>query len=72
MFSGYGLPKSYPLLRLLGRDYVEAIAAMADGPYTIGGNCRGAHVAFEIARALLEQGRAVRLLILMEATIRRY
>lgn len=71
MRSGHPLPKSYPLQRLLGRHYAARIMAQAAGPYVLGGNCQGGHVAFETAQALREAGQEVRRLILLDTMVLR-
>lgn len=71
MRSGHPLPKSYPLQRLLGRHYAARIMAQAAGPYVLGGNCQGGHVAFETAQALREAGQEVRRLILLDTVVLR-
>jgi amino acid adenylation domain-containing protein len=47
--------------------YVDAMRARHAGPYLLAGYCAGATVAFEMACQLVEQGRDVRLLVLIGA-----
>ena len=42
------------------------MALFPEGPYVIGGNCRGAKVALKIARILIESGRSVEKLCFLE------
>jgi hypothetical protein len=50
----------------LARRYIDEILEIDEtGPYLIGGNCRGAAVAVEIARQLQETGRQILLLTIL-------
>ncbi len=44
-------------------------AVQPRGPYYLGGHCFGGVIAFEVAQALLRQGDAVALLVLLEAAV---
>jgi len=68
----YGLQAQYPedlrgehsnkAVDELATEYLEAIREMQPhGPYQLAGMCRGAHIAFEIARRLHNQGESVAL-----------
>ena len=68
----YGLQAQYPedlqgehsnkAVDELATEYLEAIRAVQQhGPYQLAGMCRGAHIAFEMARRLENQGESVTL-----------
>ncbi len=68
----YGLQAQYPedlqgehsntAVDELATEYLEAIRAVQPhGPYQLAGMCRGAHIAFEMARRLENQGESVAL-----------
>jgi hypothetical protein len=70
--SVYGLQAQYPedlqgehsntAVDGLAMEYLEAIRAVQPhGPYQLAGMCRGAHIAFEMARRLENQGESVTL-----------
>lgn len=65
---GVAHPKSQ-MVADLARRYASEILELDDGPYTIGGNCAGAEVAFAVAWELERHGREVELLVLMERVI---
>jgi aspartate racemase len=53
----------------MARRYLEEIlAANPEGPYLLAGTCMGGLVAFELACRLVEQGREVRFVGLMDTT----
>ncbi|KQT59908.1 hypothetical protein ASG52_19425 [Methylobacterium sp. Leaf456] len=55
-----------PTVRAMAQDRLPAIlAAQPDGPIRIGGFCNGALVAYEAARLLIAQGRAVEAVLLV-------
>ncbi|WP_342152763.1 thioesterase domain-containing protein [Methylorubrum sp. SB2] len=55
-----------PTVCAMAQDRLPAIlAAQPEGPYRIGGFCNGALVAYEAARLLLAQGRAVEVVLLV-------
>lgn len=54
----------------LGKYYAEEIISIQpEGPYLIGGNCKSAKIAFQIAHQLQIQGKYVALLCLMEQAV---
>jgi amino acid adenylation domain-containing protein len=56
-------------IRAMARRYLpEIVAADPTGPYLLGGTCMGGLVAFELACLLVQQGREVRFLGLMDTT----
>jgi len=60
----------WPLTRIppMARLYLsEIIAKDPTGPYLLAGTCMGGRVAFEIAQMLIQQGRAVGLLALIDS-----
>ena len=58
--------------RKLGRYYAgEIMRVRPEGAVQIGGNCQGARIAYEIALALLEAGRRVTVLCMMEMLVER-
>ena len=62
--------ESWPLTRIpaMARLYLrEIIAQDPIGPYLLTGTCMGGRVAFEIARMLVQQGRPVGLLALIDS-----
>ena len=71
MRSGYlFLDYGAPIAKAFVARYVEEIKqAHPAGPYVIGGNCQGAIVALEVARALLAEGRQVQLLAVADTLI---
>ncbi len=69
----YGLQAQYPedlqgehsnkAVDELATEYLEAIRAVQPhGPYQLAGMCRGAHIAFEMARRLESQGEKIALI----------
>ncbi|MGO8754240.1 MAG: non-ribosomal peptide synthetase [Gallionellaceae bacterium] len=51
----------------MAAEYLALIrAAFPEGPYFLGGHCSGALVAFEMAQRLLDEGRKVELLVMMD------
>jgi amino acid adenylation domain-containing protein len=78
--SVYGLQAQYPedlqgehsqtAVEELATEYLEAIRAVAPhGPYQLVGMCRGAHIAFEIARRLQDQGERVSLVGILDTWV---
>ncbi|MCU1267649.1 MAG: amino acid adenylation domain protein [Acidobacteria bacterium] len=76
----FGLQAQYPedlqgehsqmAVEQLATDYLEAIRAVAQhGPYQLVGMCRGAHIAFEMARRLREQGEEVALVGILDTWV---
>jgi thioesterase domain-containing protein len=54
-------------LPLLTRTYADEILSVDPaGPFLLGGNCQGGHIAFDVALELLGRGREVTLLLLLE------
>lgn len=48
------------------------LALQSEGPYLLGGYCNGGLVAYEMARQLQQQGRAVEMVILLDTWVPRY
>lgn len=78
--SVYGLQAQYPedlqgehsrmAVEVLASDYLDAIRAVAPhGPYQFVGMCRGAHIAFEMARRLRDQGEEVSLVGILDTWV---
>lgn len=76
----YGLQAQYPedlqgehsqmAVDDLATEYLDAIRAVAPhGPYQFVGMCRGAHIAFEMARRLLAEGEAVPLVGILDTWV---
>jgi hypothetical protein len=64
-YDGMSIP---PPFEAVATAYIEAMRTVQpEGPYLLGGFCGGGLIAFEIARQLRAQGRAVDLLVLIEA-----
>lgn len=60
-------PKTEAIMSRVAEYYAgEIVSLFPDGPYVIGGNCRGAKVAVRIARILMESGRSVDKLCFLE------
>jgi thioesterase domain-containing protein len=54
--------------RALAANYIAAMRKVQpQGPYYLGGTCEGSHIAFEIARLLIDAGEQVGLLIMFDA-----
>ena len=54
----------------LATEYLEAIRAVQPhGPYQLAGMCRGAHIAFEMARRLEQEGQQVALLGILDTWV---
>jgi amino acid adenylation domain-containing protein len=54
-------------LEQIAAEYIETIRAIEpDGPYHLGGHSFGGIVAFEMAQQLLQQGRQVNLLVMLD------
>jgi hypothetical protein len=67
MYSGGGqFPDQRDLPAIAGHYVREIMEIQPHGPLAIGGNCRGAHVAFKVATRLQELGRTVSHLCLVE------
>ncbi len=63
--------KERPLksIKSIAREYIKSIKKIQkNGPYLIGGWSFGGHVASEIARQLVEQGDAIRVLVLIDTS----
>jgi len=71
MRSGYlFLDYNAPAAKAFVTRYVDEIKKVhPKGPYVIGGNCQGAMIALEVARALLAEGRKVQLLAIADTPI---
>jgi len=55
------------MLQKLAQHYVDEILSVApNGPYLIGGNCKGGWIAVRVARILIASGRQVEALCLLE------
>jgi len=69
LYSGSGVaPGSGPFVRRLGELYAEELVRLQpEGPFFIGGNCRGARVAYEMSAQLRARGRAVAGVCLLES-----
>jgi len=78
--SVYGLQAQYPedlegehsqlAVEKLATEYLKAIRAVAPhGPYQFVGMCRGAHIAFEMARRLVDQGEKVALVGILDTWV---
>ncbi len=76
----YGLQAQYPedlqgehsqmAVDELATEYLEAIRAAAPhGPYQLVGMCRGAHIAFEMARRLRAQGEEIPLVGILDTWV---
>jgi acyl transferase domain-containing protein/thioesterase domain-containing protein/acyl carrier protein len=76
----YGLQAQYPedlegehsqaAVEELATDYLEAMRAVRpEGPYQLIGMCRGAHIAYEMARRLAAEGRKVALLGILDTWV---
>ncbi|MDQ2855409.1 MAG: AMP-binding protein, partial [Acidobacteriota bacterium] len=76
----YGLQAQYPedlqgehsqkAVEELATEYLDAIRAAAPhGPYQFVGMCRGAHIAFEMARRLRDQGEEVSLVGILDTWV---
>jgi len=76
----YGLQAQYPedlqgehsqrAVDELASEYLEAIRAVAPrGPYQFVGMCRGAHIAFEMARRLRDQGQQIALVGVLDTWV---
>ena len=54
----------------LAAEYITAMREVQpEGPYQLGGLCRGAHIAFEMARLLDAQGQKVALLAILDTWV---
>jgi aspartate racemase len=54
----------------LAAEYITAMREVQpEGPYQLGGLCRGAHIAFEMARLLDAQGQKVSLLAILDTWV---
>lgn len=62
-FDGQRVPPSFTEMVQAHLDVMRSI--QPEGPYLLGGFCNGAHVAYEMARILQEQGKKVDLLALI-------
>jgi amino acid adenylation domain-containing protein len=78
--SVYGLQAQYPedlqgehsqkAVEELATEYLDAIRTKAPhGPYQFVGMCRGAHIAFEMARRLRDQGEEVSLVGILDTWV---
>jgi thioesterase domain-containing protein len=76
----YGLQAQYPedlhgehsnaAVDTLARDYLKAMQELQpDGPYQLIGHCRGAHIAYEMARQLRAAGQRVALLGIVDTWV---
>jgi amino acid adenylation domain-containing protein len=76
----YGLQAQYPedlegehsraVVEELATEYMQAmLAAQPNGPYQFVGMCRGAHIAYEIARRLENDGQKVALLGILDTWV---
>src|SRR6185369_5370406 len=77
----YGLQAQYPedldggeysraAVDQLATDYLEALLTLRPtGPYQFVGLCRGAHIAYEMARRLEQQGKEVALLGIIDTWV---
>jgi acyl-CoA synthetase (AMP-forming)/AMP-acid ligase II/thioesterase domain-containing protein len=68
MFAGSRVLKDiYVVNTAIAKHYAEEISMLfPEGVFNIGGNCRGADVASQVANFLIEKGRTVNRLCLME------
>jgi len=68
MYSGGWLfPKTDEIYAKITRFYADEIVSLVpEGPYIIGGNCGGSMVALRIARLLIDGGRKVEKICLLE------
>ncbi|MFQ5566686.1 MAG: AMP-binding protein, partial [Paracoccaceae bacterium] len=65
--GGWLLPKTDEVRSKMARFYAEEIVSLfPDGPYRLGGNCGGSKMALEIARILMDEGRKVEKICLLE------
>jgi thioesterase domain-containing protein/acyl carrier protein len=52
-------------VEVMAADYIREVRALqSEGPYIVGGECRGVRVAYEMAQQLLAQGQQVALVLL--------
>ena len=69
----YGRPLlefSQAVVEELANEYVRAMREVQPhGPYLLGGMCRGAHIAFEMATQLKAQGETVSLLAILDTWV---
>ena len=69
----YGRPLvefSQSVVEELATEYVQAMREVQPhGPYMLGGMCRGAHIAFEMALQLKAQGETVSLLAILDTWV---
>src|SRR6185503_14859779 len=69
----YGRPLrefSQAVVEELATEYVKAMREVQPhGPYMLGGMCRGAHIAFEMATQLKAQGETVSLLAILDTWV---
>jgi oxalate---CoA ligase len=70
--SGFPPNRSDAWRKALGERFARKIAEIQPkGPLVLGGNCAGAYVAWEAAQVLLDMGRTIDTLFLMDAIILR-
>lgn len=73
LFGGFSGGKIFDMsdhtMERLARLYVaELVTMFPDGDFILGGNCKGARLAWEVAQQLAQQGRGVTKLCLLEFT----
>lgn len=70
MPNGFGGEPLLPSVEAMAEENIRHLVALRpQGPYLLGGFCNGGNVAYEMARQMVQQGREVGLVILLDTAV---